>query len=71
MHVAQAMNGASMDSLSELLYNYGGPPVGSLVTHKYAVPPLLPKPPFAVFMDVTHDNPTPFEKVTLYSNSSI
>ena len=62
---SQGLNASNAQQFSEKIFVYGGPPVGSLseCENEDNVRRLVPSSPFAMFMDVTHDNPPPNEKV--------
>jgi hypothetical protein len=52
-----------MDEFGEQLYVYGGPAVGSVTQSNVSIHPLTHSTPFAIYMDVTHDNKPPHHEV--------
>lgn len=61
--IREAMAANSTQELSALLHRYGGRPIGSFDTPNASILPLRQVAPNSLFMDCTHDNETPAQKV--------
>ncbi|XP_047142337.1 glycogen debranching enzyme isoform X1 [Hydra vulgaris] len=57
--IRESLNAATSHELGRLVYHYGGDPVGSFI--HWSSSELHPYRPHALFMDVTHDNPSYLE----------